>query len=209
MKFLNALEQSNWHVRTLWKIIFLLFFVIFLELFGWMHSQSKIRINIPPYIPESGFSIMQGRVPKETLYSFAFYIWQSINHWSRNGIQDYKRQITNFSPFLTHTFKLNLIKNYNNLLNQGELQDRIRLMQGASEIEYSSKYVRYIGNNTWIVHLKMRLIEMMNANSKIVKDVQMHYYLKVVRYNIDAKENPWGLAISGFSRTPSRIKTII
>ncbi|MCW5588127.1 MAG: TIGR03746 family integrating conjugative element protein [Legionellales bacterium] len=209
MKFLNALEQAKKHVRTLWSVIILLFLVNALALLGWMHSQSKIKIEVPRQIPVSGLTITQGEVPPTTVYSFAFYVWQSINHWSQNGMQNYKAQITQFSPFLTPSFKLKLIQNYNYLLNEGELQDRLRLMQGISGSEYSPHDVKYMGHGTWIVHLKMHLTEMMNTNAKIVKDVQMNYTLKIVRYDVDAEQNPWGLAIAGFEESPERIKTII
>jgi integrating conjugative element protein (TIGR03746 family) len=176
---------------------------------GWLHSQSKITVDIPPQIPQSGLTITQGVVPKSTVYTFAYYIWQSINHWSNDGMQNYKGQIKHFSPFLTPDFKLKLIQDYNNLLNEGELQDRIRFMQGNSGSEYNPQAVRYLGHNTWIVHLNMRLTEMMNSNAKVVKDVQMYYTLKIVRFDTDAKNNPWGLALSGFAKSPARHKTII
>lgn len=209
MKFLNALEQSKWHIKTLWCVIVLAFLVNAFTIFGWMHSQSKIRVEVPPQIPESGLTITQNEVPKTTVYGFAFYVFQSINHWSKDGLQDYKTQITRYSPFLTPDFKLKLIQNYNNLLNDGELQDRLRLMEGVSGSDYSPQMVKYIGHGTWLVHLKMHLTEMMNANAKIVKDVQILYTLKIVRFNVDAKQNPWGLAIAGFAASPQRIKTIV
>lgn len=209
MKFLNALEQARWHIRSLWCVVVLVVLMNVLAVFGWLHTQSKIRIEVPPQIPDSGLTITQGEIPKTTIYSFAYYVWQSINHWPNDGMQDYKQQITQFAPCLTPEFKLKLIENYNNQLNEGELQDRIRIMQGMAGSEYSPDDVDYIGHGTWIVHLKMHLTEMMNSNAKVVKDVQMFYTLKVVRYAVEAKQNPWGLAIAGFAESPARIKTIV
>lgn len=209
MKYLNALEQSQQHVRTLWKVLIIFFCINLFSLVGWAHSQSKIQIVVPPAVPESGITLTEGQVPPTTVYSFAFYVWQSINHWQHNGTEDYRKQITQFSPFLTPSFKLRLVRNYNNLLNQGELQDRIRIMQGISGGEYSVSDVSYLGHGTWTVDLKMRLTEMMNSNAKIVKDVEMNYELKIVRFNVDAKQNPWGLAVAGFAQSPRRIKTIV
>jgi len=124
-------------------------------------------------------------------------------------MQDYKQDIDQFSPFLTPSFKLNLIQDYNNLLNEDELQDRIRLMQSMSGSGYDTNDVDYVGHGTWIVHLKMRLTEMINSNAKVVKDVQMNYTLKIVRFDTDAKNNPWGLALDGYAVSPSRIQTFI
>lgn len=209
MKFMNVLDQARWHIRTLWGVLIIAFMINVLTIFGWMHSQSKIKIEIPPQIPESGLTITQGEIPKTTIYSFAFYVWQSLNHWSDNGTQDYKNQIEKFSAFLTPDFKLKLINNYNDLLSEGELQDRIRLMSGWSGSYFDPIDVEYVGHGTWLVHLKMRLLEMINSNAKVVKDLQMNYTLKVVRYDIDSKNNPWGLALEGFAESPTRLKTII
>ncbi len=209
MKFLNALEQARWHIRTLWIVIVLAFVMNAFAIIGWMHVQSRIQIHVPPHIPASGLTITQGEIPKTTVYSFAFYVWQSINHWSHNGMQDYKQQIKRFSPLLTPAFKVRLVQNYNQLFDQGELQDRIRIMQGIEGSAYSPDDVTMVGHDTWIVHLKMRLTEMMNTNAKIVKDIEMNYTLKVVRFNVDPKHNPWGLAVAGFAQSPARIKTIV
>ena len=176
---------------------------------GWIHGQSKIKIAIPPRIPQSGLTIQQGEVPLPTVYSFTYYIWQSINHWPKNGLLDYKQQIETFSPFITPRFKLKLIRNYNNLLNQGELQDRIRLMQGLANKTYRIEQVKVINRHSWQVTLTMHLTEMMNSNAKVVKDATMRYILRVVKFDVDAKANPWGLAVDGYISSPTRIVTSI
>lgn len=208
MRFLSALEQAKWHILTLWGIIVLLVVINVVCAMGWMHSQSHIRIDIPPRIPESGLSVTQGHVPKATVYSFAYYIWQNLNHWSKNGMTDYKTNIQQFTPFVTPGFKRELIDNYNTLLNAGELQDRLRTLQGTAGMLYSPEAVRYLGHGTWYVRLQLRLTEYMNMNAKVVKDIQMQYTLRVVRFDVSAKQNPWGLALAGFAQSPVRVKTI-
>ena len=53
MKFLNALEQAQYHIRTLRIIILIAFIINSFLFFGWMHSQSKIQIDVPPQIPQT------------------------------------------------------------------------------------------------------------------------------------------------------------
>ncbi len=209
MKYLNAIEQARIHIRTLQQFIILLVMILVLLIYGWIHAQARIKVEIPPQIPESGLTIQQGEIPKSTIYSFAYYVFQSVNHWDTNGLQDYQNEIEQFKPLLTPSFRITLVQDYNNLLNQGELQDRIRLMQGMSGSSYDPANVEYVGHGTWIVHLKMRLTEMINSNAKVVKDVQMNYTLKIVRLDTDAKNNPWGLALDGFAESPSRIQTFV
>jgi len=209
VRFLNALEQAHWHIRTLWRVIIVALVINIVVIVGWIHSPTRLKIMVPPHIPQSGLTLTVGDIPKTTVYSFAYYIWQRLNHWASNGLLDYQQQITTLSPFLTPTFKAALVQNYNHLLNEGELQDRIRFMQGLTSDHYSPIAVKSMGHNTWWVHLTMRLTEMMNANAKVVKDVVLSYTLKVVRYDVDAHSNPWGLALAGFVKSPMRIKTNI
>ncbi len=209
MKYLNAIEQARLHQRTLKQVIFLLVLLLCLLIFGWTHAQSKIKVEIPPQIPESGLTIQQGEIPNTTVYSFAYYIWQSVNHWAKEGGQDYRQNIITLSPYLTPGFSTTLTQDYNNLLNEGEVQDRIRLMQGMIEGGYDPSKVEYVGHHTWLVHLKMRLTEMMNSNDKVVKDVVMNYTLKVVGLDVNPKDNKWGLALDGFAESPSRSQTFI
>lgn len=209
MKFINVLEQAKWHIKTLWLILAIVIGLEIFTLIGWMHSESKITVHIPPRIPESGLTLTQDAIPKSTVYSFAYYAWQQLNHWPKDGMTDYKQNIATFSAYLTPGFKNTLIANYNTRLNQGELQSRERTMQGIEGSNYSPKDVITLGHDTWLVHLSMRLTETMNNNANVVKDVDMHYTLKVVRYDVDATRNPWGLALAGFAQGPVRIKTIV
>ena len=73
MKFLNALEEAHRHIKTLWCALVIAAAVNMVTLLGWMHSESKLQIDVPPEIPESGLTLTQGEVPKTTIYSFAFY----------------------------------------------------------------------------------------------------------------------------------------
>ena len=209
MRFLNAVEQAKWHITTLWKGLAILALLNALTLFGWMHAQSKIRIAIPPQIPQSGLVIKQGNVPKSTVYSFAYYIWQSVNHWQKNGLTDYKKTIETFSPFLTPRFKVALVHNYNTLLSEGELQDRLRLLSGLADHAFRPTAVKALGASTWEVTLQFHLTEMINSNVKVVKDVDMEYVLRIVKQDTDATENPWGLMIDGFIKSPRRLTTHI
>lgn len=102
-----------------------------------------------------------------------------------------------------------MLEDYNNRIDQGEVQDRLRNLQGETSTAFDPATVQYLGHDTWIVRLTMRLTEYMNTNGNLVKDVTVNYALRVVRYEGDAKANPWGLALDGFVATPQRVKTYV
>jgi integrating conjugative element protein (TIGR03746 family) len=209
MRFQNALENARLALQILATAFLISVAINILLIIGWHSAQSKVNVYIPPQIPQSGITLQAGIYPAASIYSFAYYIWQGINHWSTNGVDDYKETIEQFAPFLTPRFKNFLIHDYNERFNQGELQKRIRTLAGLNGTAFQSMDVQTIGNGIWIVHLKMRLSEHMNMNSNEVKDVAIEYVLRVVRYDVDAKANPWGLALDGFITNPQRIQTYV
>jgi integrating conjugative element protein (TIGR03746 family) len=209
MRFQNVLENARLAIQVLVLGLLLSFIINLLLIFGWHSAQEKIVVHLPPEIPVSGLNLKANAYPSAYIYSFAFYIWQSINNWPNNGVQDYQKSIDTYSPFLTPRFKQFLIRDYNRRINEGEIQDRVRTLQGVDGSSFSISDVKDIGHSTWLVHLHMRLTEHMNINGNQVKDVAIDYVLRVVRYQIDARSNPWGLALDGFAQDPIRVKTYI
>jgi len=209
MRFQNALENARLAIQILLLALGLFFVSNLFLIASWHSAQSKMQVYIPPQIPVDGMTLRSGEYPSTTVFSFAYYIWQSINNWSANGTQDYKQAIQQFSPFLTPRFKAFLIRDYNQRFNQGEIQERLRMLQGLNGTAFESKEVEYLGHDTWVVHLHMRLSEHMSINGNQVKDVAIDYSIRVVKYNVNAKTNPWGLALDGFVENPERQQTYI
>ena len=209
MRFINALENARLTLKVLASAFIASFIINLLLMIGWYHAQSKVTIFLPPQIPQTGITLNSGEYPETMVYSFAYYVWQSINHWPTNGATDYKQNLEQFSPYLTPRFKSFLVRDYNERLNQGELQDRIRTLSGTNGVAFDRADVELQSNGVWVVHLKMRISEHMNANSNEVKNVDIDYTLRIVRYETDAKANPWGLALDGFVTEPARIQTYL
>lgn len=207
MRFQNALENARLAIQVLMLALGLLFISNVFLIIGWHSAQQKIEVHLPPQIPIDGLTLQANSYPPASIYSFAFYIWQSVNNWPNDGAKDYKQTIQQFAPFLTPNFKAFLIRDYNNRFNEGELQDRQRTLQGVDGSAFSISDVENIGHDTWLVHLHLRLTEHMNINGNQVKDTAIDYILRVVRYQIDAKSNPWGLALDGFAQDPQRTQT--
>lgn len=207
MRFQDALANARLAIKMAVIGLVSLFILNIALIIGWHNAQQKISVYIPPQIPSSGLIQKANEIPATTVYSFAFYIWQGINYWPANGSQDYKTAIEQFSPYLTPKFKSFLIRDYNERSNQGELQSRLRNLQGLNGSSFEIKDVDYVGHDTWLVHLHMRLSEHMNMNGNSVKEVVIDYTLRVVRYEVNTKINPWGLALDGFAENPQRSQT--
>lgn len=209
MRFQHALANAWLSLKILWIALGCLMVINLAVIIGWYNAQKSIRIYIPPQIPSSGMTQNANVIPMSSVYSFAFYIWQGINYWPENGLIDYKKTIEQLTPFLTPKFKQALLQDYRDRQSHGELQDRLRHLQGANGASFDMRDVEALGHETWLVHLQMRLSEHMNMNGNAVKEVVLRYTLRVVRYDTQANANPWGLALDGFVENPERVQTYI
>lgn len=207
MRFQNALDNARFTIFTLIGTLILAFFTILFLGWGLMTAPDKVRVYLPPHIPENGLTTTANEIPTATVYAFAYYVLQNLNYWPTNGTEDYKNNLSKFAPFLTPRFMAFLRNDYNHRLNQGELHSRVSTMQGLYGSAFAPSDVTYLGHDTWQVKLIMRLTERMNMNDQTVKDTEIQYVIRVVRYPINPKANPWGLALDGFAQNPERVIT--
>jgi len=185
--------------RFIWIIAGLcLFFAI-----GWMRSPSDLTIHIPPDIT-NGATFKVHDIPSAFLHSFSYEVWQEVNYWSQDGSQDYPKNIHTYAAYLTPKFQNELLQEYEELKVAGEVQ-RQRSIQGLAGSVFESSTVKRLSADSWEIDLKVRLVEY--RNNQIVKDIEMLYPLKVIRWDISGEKNPYGLALDGFVSPPIRLKT--
>jgi integrating conjugative element protein (TIGR03746 family) len=175
----------------------------------------QITVNVPPGIPASGMKIKANNVTPARIYAFTYYIWQSLQTWPDNGLNDYANNLKNFSPYLTVAFQ-NVLKEEGKKMNeQGFLFKHQQMTFGINGSSFDAKNVKYIGNGTWLVRLSMRTINAVAppeegkgfSESHVAMDAETSFVFKVVRYDYAPDKNLWGLAIAGFA-TPPKVEKI-
>ena len=172
---------------------------------GWMSAPSRLKIFIPPALT-SAVTQNAGEIPKPSIYSFAYQVWQGINYWPQTGTQDYKMDIRTNWYYLSSQFQSDLLQDESDLKASSQL-GRQRFMEGLAGEAYEPTSVKQLSSDTWEVDLKMRLTEY--SNHQVVKDVEILYPLKVMRKNVSEKFNPYGLVLEGFVSEPQRLKVYV
>lgn len=172
---------------------------------GWMRSPSQMTIHVPPDI-SNGATFKVNEIPTSFIYSFAYEIWQGVNYWSEDGTKDYPKNVRVYAAYLTPKFQAELLQEYEELKTSGQVQ-RQRTLQGLSGAAFESVSVKKLSADSWEIDLKMRLKEY--KNNQVVKDIEVLYPLKAIRWDISSQNNPYGLAIDGFISPPVRLKTNI
>ncbi|MGJ0624652.1 PFL_4703 family integrating conjugative element protein [Xenorhabdus bovienii] len=204
-RFRHAVKNRDQHILTLRIACGILVLILLLSLFGWMASPRNLTIHNPPDL-RSGSTRPWWEVPAPSVYSFAFYIFQQLNAWPKNGAQDYPAKIDALSPYLTPACQDFLREDAKTRADSGELLDRVRVVYEIPGRGYGTRSVTVRDRDNWVVRLDLVADEYYHAEP--VKRALVRYPLKVVRWEGDAERNPFGLALDCYDGMPQRLEAL-
>lgn len=189
----NKLIAKAEHIQSLRWIIAFLVIVVIAQWLRNGHLQDVRRIYIPPDLTKGAMTEFES-VPPPVVYTFAFYIWQQLHRWKSDGQEDYPKQIYQLQAFLTPGCVNALQADMNNKKSKGELRGRVRSVQELMGHGYVPARVAQQSPESWLTWLDLTIRETIGGHP--VKDVNVRYPLRIVRYDVDKEINPWGLAIA-------------
>lgn len=205
-RFKNEVLHLQAHVKTLRLIVVASCIGMLLLGLGWWSAPRDLTIHVPPDL-RSGSTRKWWEVPPESVYVFAFYIFQQLNRWPTNGEEDYPRNLRALAPYLTPGCRALLQKDYEYRRDNGELRQRVRGLYEIPGRGYGNDptaRVRVLSDRDWIVMLDVSTDEYVGAEQ--VKRALLRYPLRVTRLDVDPEHNPFGLALDCYASTPERIE---
>lgn len=205
-RFKNEVKHLQAHVKTLRIGIMLIVLLALFMGFGWQQAPKNLTIHVPPDL-RSGSTRLWWDVPPESVYTFAFYIFQQLNRWPTDGETDYNRNIFALSPYFTPSCHAFLNTDYRIKRDSGELRRRVRgiyEIPGRGYGDDPTTRVRVVSNNEWLVTLDVAADEYFGSEQ--VKRALVRYPLRVVKMDIDPDKNPFGLALDCYDGSPQRIE---
>ena len=198
----KALDGRDSHILTLRILIGILAIALFYSIAGWKAAPEHIKIDIPPDLRSGSTRGIQERHPFN-VYAFGYYIFQQMNNWPVEGVEDYKKQINRLSCYITPRFKGELERDYEQRLKRHEL-NRTRALQEMPDRPYTDKRVYVESGDSWVAFYDVNIKE--TFRSEIVKDIFVRYPVRIVRWDVDPECNLWGLALDGFYKNPKRLE---
>ncbi|PAU51964.1 integrating conjugative element protein [Pseudomonas sp. PIC25] len=204
-RFKNEVLHLQSHVRTLRLGLVALLVVVLMLGFGWWSAPRNLTIHVPPDL-RSGSTRPWWDVPPESVYAFAFYVFQQLNRWPSNGEEDYPRNLRALSAYLTPECRAILQQDYEFRRTNSELRQRVRGLYeipGRGYGDDPTARVKVVSDREWVVTLDVSADEYYGAEQ--VKRALVRYPLRVVRMDVDPERNPFGLALDCYSRAPERI----
>ncbi|MCM2446222.1 TIGR03746 family integrating conjugative element protein [Rahnella sp. CG8] len=205
-RFRNEVHHLQSHVRTLRLASGAFLLIAVLLGFGWWSAPRDLTIHVPPDL-RSGSTRKWWEVPPESVYTFAFYVFQQLNRWPTNGEDDYPRNLHALSAYLTPGCQAYLQQDYEYRRNNGELRQRVRgiyEIPGRGYGDNPGVRVRVLSPRDWLVTLDVSADEYFGSEQ--VKRALVRYPLKVTRLDVDPERNPFGLALDCYASTPQRIE---
>jgi integrating conjugative element protein (TIGR03746 family) len=212
--FKQALGNAKLAILALGFALVLSFSINLFLGFALYRVPKTITVNVPPVIPDNGLRVKAGSVTPARIYAFAYYIWQSIQTWTHDGLNDYAANLKTFSPYLTSDFQNTLKQEGKKMNAEGFLFKHQQMTFGANGSGFDPENVKYIGDGVWLVHLVMRTINAVAppndthafSEAHVAMDAETSFIFKVVKYNYAPDKNKWGLAIAGYAAPPKTIK---
>ncbi|GEK15392.1 PFL_4703 family integrating conjugative element protein [Aliivibrio fischeri] len=194
-RFRSALAGRDAHIRSLRVSLVCVSALALYALWGWNRAGDEIIVHNPPDL-SAGASRTWSEVPKPNVYDFAVSIFTQVNRWVSDGSEDYQKNLHLYSYYFTPQCRQILEQDYNQKRLKGELSGRERSLSQIPGYGYEDWRVRSHSRDNWTVQADLQLSEYVGGVE--VKSSAIRWPLKVVRYDVDRNNNPWGLAIDCF-----------
>lgn len=204
-RYRHAVSGRDAHITTLRGIILLLAVGCVFLWWGWKNAPEDLTVYYPPDL-RGGTSQSAWEIPPNNAYQFGWYVWQRLNRWPNNGEADYKRNIHALRPYMTPACHRSLEQEYQQRRSRGELDGRTRGMYEIPGRGYRpGESVEILSDDSWLVKLDLGVEE--HYAGTPVREFYARYPLRVVRANVDADNNPWGLQIDCLEGEARRLVT--
>lgn len=201
----RELDAQKLIIRSQWVLLGGLFLLLTLVLLGWNNAQKTQRVYFPPSLQSGGFTHIN-KVPKSTVYAFAFQIFSAVNSWPDGGIKDYDNNIHAYHNYFSESMLSDFQSDFKLRQREGALS-RKRMVSAVVGMGYNPSKIIYEGNGVWKINLKLNVVE--TVGGTVVKHVIMDYPLRIERVDTSIQVNPWGLVLAGYTQAPYRIKTLM
>ncbi|MBK5944841.1 PFL_4703 family integrating conjugative element protein [Halorhodospira halophila] len=204
MRHRKEIDTCWAHVRTLRVLAAGLALACAGLWWGWHTAPEDIRVHQTPELRTGG--VMEaGEIPEPVVYTFTFYIWQQLWRWEDDGADEYPENIWRLQSYMTPRFLQVQEADLERRAQSGELDNRSRYIREIPGARFEPARVERLGDDTWQVFLDVEIQEYIDG--ELVKDIEVRYPLRVVRFEVDPEGNPWGLALDGYTGEPERLET--
>lgn len=193
--FRNALKNRDAHIGSLRFSVGVLAGICIFIAAGWYNAAQEITVHIPPDL-RAGSTQRSWEIPTPNIYSFGVRMFSQINRWPTDGAEDYLNNLHTYKWYLTPQCRQILAADHKKRRDRGELSGRERALFEVPGRGFSQLRVKTHSQDSWTIDADLQLKEYVKGTE--VKSSLARWPLRVVRYDVDVNNNPWGLALDCF-----------
>lgn len=206
-KYYKKIDSLN-HLNRLLLVSCAAFFILSLWLgYALLKAPSQLELWLTPSMSASGGLVKANEIPDEYVHGFVTTLIPLLNTWSQGGESEFANAIAMYQHYFTPRYRDVLAANREALEKAG-LFSRMQMTSLYRFLEPQD--VKKIGHNLWEVHLVLRVTQKLSEQSEmVIADKVVDYHYRVVKINVSKLQNPFGLAIDGYSQPERLVKDLL
>jgi len=170
-------------------------------------SPKRYEFWLTPNMAANGGLIKAGEIPSQYIQGFVANLLPTINTWSKSGKKEFENNLAGFHYYFTPRHRALMEKTLTayqeaQLFNRTQVASLYRFMEPND--------VQAIGTNTWEVHVVLRITQRLSDDSPmVIADKVVDYHLRVVKINLSRLQNPFQLALDGYTQPEQLVKDLL
>jgi len=170
-------------------------------------SPKRYEFWLTPNMAANGGLIKEGEIPAQYIQGFVANLLPTINTWSKSGKKEFESNLSGFHYYFTSRHRALMEKTLTayqdaQLFNRTQVASLYRFMEPDD--------VKAIGNNIWEVHVVLRITQRLTDDSPmVIADKVVDYHVRIVRLNLSHLQNPFQLALDGYTQPEQLIKDLL
>ncbi|MFT4059669.1 MAG: DUF2895 family protein [Legionella sp.] len=171
------------------------------------NMPKRFEFWLTPTMSVNGGLIKENQISKEYVQGFVATLLPTINTWSNGGKTEFANNLSGFHYYFTPRHQVLMNKTLNTY-KDAQLFDRIQVASLYRFMEDDD--VKHLGNNTWEVHLVLRITQRLKDDSPmVIADKVVDYHVRVVKVSLSRLQNPFQLALDGYTQPEALVKDLL
>lgn len=206
-KYWQKVDSLNHMNRLLLAFIGVLLMLILGLILSIGYLPKKYEFWLTPSMAANGGLIKDNNIPDEYVQGFVASMMPTLLTWSKAGKDEFSQNIAGFHYYFTPRHQ-KLMEATRDAYEEAQLFGRI---QTASMYRFMEPQdIQKVAPDVWDVKLVMRLTQRLSDKSTmVIADKVAEYHVRVVKVNLSRLQNPFQLALDGYTQPEKRLTDLL
>ncbi|HAT1867301.1 DUF2895 family protein [Legionella pneumophila] len=203
-KKVDSLNHIN---RLLLAFVTVLILIVVGLIITLTNMPKRFEFWLTPAMSANGGLIKENQISREYVQGFVATLLPTLNTWSNGGKTEFANNLSGFHYYFTPRHQALMDKTLNaykdaQLFNRVQVASLYRFMEDDD--------VKPLGNNTWEVHMVLRITQRLKDDSPmVIADKVVDYHVRVVKISLSRLQNPFQLALDGYTQPEILVKDLL